>query len=181
MSTADGKRVVGLYIPFSVEGVEVRDVSLGPFLFDHDLKWQEGKYQTSLALIVDLSGLSEKVLRQLRYPDVSRVMTEFMSLIPEHISNDIRAGAVPRPIEPEPGPDDEAGDEVDTEEQRPEDEQLILGGAPKETVRARPGAAGVKSRAFDPDRPYSNLDPGSETGPAEPPADEGGGFEGLTG
>jgi hypothetical protein len=95
----DGSRLVTLYIPF--EGVT--SISLGPIMFDLTLRWQEGEFANSFALLCAVINVDETVVRKIRAPDVERVLEQFMSMIPAQIRNDIMQGTVPaRKIIPEP-------------------------------------------------------------------------------
>lgn len=72
-------------------------MTFGPFLLDHTLRWNEGKFTNSLALLADLSGMPEILLRQIRYPDVDRVFSEFLMHVPGHVRDAINAGEIPLP------------------------------------------------------------------------------------
>lgn len=99
--TRDGGRTVELYIPFDFQGRRIDAISIGPFLLDHTLRWQEGKFRSSLSLLADLSGMAETVLRQMRYPDVDRVFGVFLDMLPETVRDMIARGEIPLPPEGE--------------------------------------------------------------------------------
>ncbi len=95
--TSMGGRVVELFIPFTPKGEERRvdKVRFDAPCLDHSLRWGAGEIAGTLALMAELSGESEAVLRQLRFPDADRVMNVFMEMLPPEIGSAIsqRAGA----------------------------------------------------------------------------------------
>jgi hypothetical protein len=81
-------------------------------VWDHTLKWQDGEFKNSLSLLFALSDQTEEVMRQLRYPDVERVMDQFFAMIPPEIREQIASGVVPQKVpayvpEPENIPEDD--------------------------------------------------------------------------
>jgi len=94
-----GGTTVELFIPYEVDGKQITEVVIAPFCFDHTLRWMQGKFGESaaLTLMVEVTGLTERQLRQLRYPDTDRVQQEFMRMLPDDIRNDITNGKVPVP------------------------------------------------------------------------------------
>jgi hypothetical protein len=100
-----GGRSIHLLIPFEYNGKRVDTITFGPFKFGHLLLWQDRHWESMIALMTELAGVDEAVLRELRYPDADRVMEVFMSHLPEEVRDDIGQGAVPlmmRKVEPEP-------------------------------------------------------------------------------
>lgn len=111
-----GGRSVELLIPFEHLGKTVDVIHLKPILFDHTLRWQQGEFASSLALLAALTGERETTLRLLRYPDADRVLATMFDMLPAAIQADINTGQIPRgegarpatrpdePIAPEPEP-----------------------------------------------------------------------------
>ena len=148
--SSDGSRTVALFIPFDFQGRRIEAVSIGPFLLDHTLRWEEGRFKSSLGLLADLSGLPETLLRQMRYPDVDRVFGAFLDMLPANIRDTIASGQIPLP------PEDE-----DASPQPPQATQEAF-----EQPVQRP--------AFNPDDPWANMPKAGsieDAGPTEPPAD----------
>lgn len=87
-----------MFIPFETQGRKIEAVTLKAVCFDHLLRWQRGQFQSSLALLVALSGESEAVIRMLRYPDTDRVLDAMMGMLPEAIRTDITNGVIPKPV-----------------------------------------------------------------------------------
>lgn len=91
-----GGRTIELLIPFECMGRKIEAITLKPIVFDHVLRWQQGAFPSSLALLGALSGENESTLRMLRYPDVDRVLGAMMDMLPDGIRNDITSGVVPQ-------------------------------------------------------------------------------------
>jgi hypothetical protein len=91
-----GGRVIELFIPFTHAGKKYEVIKLKAVMLDHTLRWQQGAFRTSLALLAALSGENETTLRMLRYPDVDRVLGAMMDMLPEAIRNDIAQGVIPQ-------------------------------------------------------------------------------------
>jgi hypothetical protein len=92
-----GGRTVQLYIPFDYMGKRVESITLSPLRLGHVLRWNEGHWKTMIELLVDMSGVEESLIRDIRYPDADRVMEAFLSLLTPEIRGDIEAGNVPQP------------------------------------------------------------------------------------
>jgi hypothetical protein len=99
-----GGRSVELLIPFEHLGKTVDVIHLKPVLFDHTLRWQQGEFPSSLALLATLSGERETTLRLLRYPDADRVLAAMFDMLPAAIQADINAGQIPRGNGSRPAP-----------------------------------------------------------------------------
>jgi hypothetical protein len=122
-----GGRSVELLMPFEHLGKTVDVIHLKPVLFDHTLRWQQGEFPSSLALLAVLSGERETTLRLLRYPDADRVLAAMFDMLPAAIQADINAGQIPRgddsrpaaqpvadvPIEPAESPEPEESLRID--------------------------------------------------------------------
>ena len=98
-----GGRTIELFIPFHHGGKLVERITLAPFRYGDTLRWGEGDFQTSFALLAELAGVDESVIREIRYPDANRVITAFISMLPQDIQEDIANGRIPvkqTPAEP---------------------------------------------------------------------------------
>lgn len=95
-----GGRTVELLIPFEHLGKQYAEITIKPVMFDHTLRWQQGEFRSSLALLAALVGEPESTLRMLRYPDVERVMSCMFDMLPENIRADISTGQIPMPVAP---------------------------------------------------------------------------------
>ena len=91
-----GGRSVELLMPFEHLGKTVDVIHIKPVLFDHTLRWQQGEFTSSLALLAALTGERETTLRLLRYPDADRVLAAMFDMLPAAIQADINAGQIPR-------------------------------------------------------------------------------------
>ena len=40
-----GSRTIELFIPFTELGVEVKEVTVGPCILDHTMRWKEAKFK----------------------------------------------------------------------------------------------------------------------------------------
>lgn len=98
MSFRDGSRKVELFIPFkSHAGQEITEITLAPVTLETFTRWQEGRFETALALLADLAGLPLTTVQQIRYPDADRVMAEFGYHLPLVIREDVENGRIPIP------------------------------------------------------------------------------------
>jgi hypothetical protein len=109
---------VPLTVPITHAGITIDVINIAPPRLDHTMRWSEGKFATAVALLAELAGLDEGVLRAITYPDVDRVMGAFMLLLPPAISADINRGVAPvgsASFEQPTGPIEDAGggDEAD--------------------------------------------------------------------
>jgi hypothetical protein len=105
---ATGGRAVALFIPFEHVGKKVDIIVIKPWLLDHTLRWHEGRFQTIMEALSELTGMAEAALRQLRYPDADRVMGAFFQMMPDDIRAAVGRGEFPTPLaQPTPVPDDE--------------------------------------------------------------------------
>ena len=95
--TRSGGRRIELYIPFTHGGVQFDAIEIGPVKLDHVLRWEAGKFKTTLDLLGDMTGLQEATLRQLCYPDAERVFAAFLDMLPSVIRSAIDRGIVPTP------------------------------------------------------------------------------------
>jgi hypothetical protein len=102
-----GGRTVQLFIPFEFNKQKIEAISIGPLRLGHVLRWNEGAWKTSIELLVELSGIEEAIIRDLRYPDADRVLDTFMQMLTPEIRDDVLNGRIPLKIE-EIGPAAEA-------------------------------------------------------------------------
>lgn len=91
----DGSWVVELMRPLHYDGREVAEIVLQPIELSHVIRWSRGEIPSTLALAAELSGLPEKLLRQLAGPDVDRFFVALVALMPEAIRNDYAQGTRP--------------------------------------------------------------------------------------
>lgn len=96
-----GGRSVHLLIPFDYNGKKVEQITLQPLRFGHVLLWQDGHWPNMIALMTELAGVDEALLRELRYPDADRVMEAFMATLTQEMRDDIAQGRVALKAEPE--------------------------------------------------------------------------------
>jgi hypothetical protein len=102
-----GGRTIHLFIPFDHGGKRIESITLGPLRLGHVLSWNEGAWKTMIELLVDMAGVDQTVIRELRYPDADRVMECFMTMLTPEIRDDISNGRIPQKMpeyreEPEP-------------------------------------------------------------------------------
>jgi len=114
-----GGRSIQLFIPFEFNNKKIEAITLAPLRLGHVIRWNEGAWKTSIELLVELAGVDQAIIRELRYPDADRVMDSFMALLTPEIRADIAEGRIP--IKDEfGGPEKEptrvtngSGDEID--------------------------------------------------------------------
>lgn len=146
---SDGRRMVGLYLPFTAAGLRIEAITFEPCTFGHLLRWQAGAIPSSIALMMELSKRTLHEIETIRYPDDSRVMAAFLDHIHPTIADDIRAGVRPRAS-------GEGGDD-----RGPEPQDAVYG--PDGAPLAPSGGTG----ALDPFSRYDEF----ETVPTERPLD----------
>lgn len=87
----DGGWTVELITPVKDLGV----IEFKPVGFDQVIRWTQGDIPSTLALMSELSGVPETVLRSLTFPDVDRVMFAFSAILPPGVRADFEKGAKP--------------------------------------------------------------------------------------
>lgn len=97
VQTADGRRSVGLLLPYAVGGITVSVVTLQPCTFGHLLRFRAGKFHSSLDLLLELTGLTFQQVEGLRQPDDGRVMEAFLAHVHPEIAEHVNAGSMPLP------------------------------------------------------------------------------------
>jgi hypothetical protein len=93
---ADGRRTVGLYMPFTAAGIRVKAITFEPSTFGHLQRWNSGHYASAMALMMELSKRDLYTLESIRHPDDARVMKAFLDHVQPQIAEDIQAGVRPR-------------------------------------------------------------------------------------
>ena len=99
-----GGKTIQLFIPFDFNGKRIESITLSPLRLGHALRWNEGAWKTSVALLVELADVEEAVIRELRYPDADRVMESFLTMLTPDIRDDIINGRVPTGVIPAAAP-----------------------------------------------------------------------------
>lgn len=112
-----GGRTIEFYIPFEWMGKKHERISFSPFNLGHVEKWRQGYYKGIKHMMSELSGISEEVITQIKYPDADRVMTEFFMLVPDDLKPVLKDGwADNNPVSQDIQPNDEP-EEVSLEDQ----------------------------------------------------------------
>ncbi|RZN24758.1 hypothetical protein [Bradyrhizobium sp. Leo121] len=118
-----GGRRIFLLLPFKHEGKWIRSIYLRPMAWDHALKWQDGDYASAMDLLFDIVEQSAEVVRQIRYPDVDRVMNQFFEMLPPDIRDQIAAGQIPQKVVPlQHDPEESTAPDPELEPELPFDE-----------------------------------------------------------
>jgi hypothetical protein len=85
MSTAawamrrDGTFVVELYTPLKYQGREVDHIIIQAPRYEHTIRWNRVEIPSGFALLAELSGLPERLLRQVVSPDIERITVALFS------------------------------------------------------------------------------------------------------
>ena len=95
-----GGRTIHLLIPFEVKGKKIESITFAPVRFGHTMRWTDGDWKSSFELLVELAGVEDAVIRELRYPDADRVMEVFLGMLPTDIRDDVTNGRVPTKTAP---------------------------------------------------------------------------------
>lgn len=120
-----GGRTIELFLPYEHGGVKVKEIVISPVRLDHTLRWQTGEYKSVLALLAELSGMTEECLRNLAYPDTDRVMGEFIAMLPPEIKDNIAGmGEVEKSPETTVATVEEDGSDIDATKMPTEDEPV---------------------------------------------------------
>ena len=73
----------------------IKELNIRPPTLDHTIRWGQGKIWSVLALLSDLTGVPEPLLRRLSGADSDRVLTAFSLLAPPLIKDDFQNGRRP--------------------------------------------------------------------------------------
>jgi hypothetical protein len=90
-----GGRTIKLFIPFEFNGKKITSITVGPLKFGHSLRWAAGDWKEAIDFLVELAGVEDAVIRELRFPDADRVMESFLAILPADIRDDIANGRIP--------------------------------------------------------------------------------------
>jgi hypothetical protein len=90
-----GGRTIHLFIPFEHNKQTVSSITLAPLRLGHALRWGKGDFKDSMELLVDLAGVDQTVINNIRFPDATRVMDCFMEMLTPEIREDIVNNRVP--------------------------------------------------------------------------------------
>jgi hypothetical protein len=101
--------MVELQQPLRTRGGEVAEVEIRRPNADAMIRWARWDIPSSLALLAELCGLPEKVIRQLPLDDFERVMFAFRQVVGPAILQDIEDGKRPLASEEEELPEGEQG------------------------------------------------------------------------
>jgi hypothetical protein len=91
----NGAWVVELLTPLHHQGRDIDEITISSPGFEHVIRWGMHEIPSTLALLSELTGLPEKLLRMITYPDVDRVMLAFTAMLPPAIQADFNKGARP--------------------------------------------------------------------------------------
>jgi hypothetical protein len=94
-----GGRTIQLFIPFEFNKKKIESITLAPLRLGHVLRWNEGAWKTMIELLVELAGVDEAVIRELRYPDADRVLDNFMQMMTPEIRSNIIEGQIPLKVD----------------------------------------------------------------------------------
>lgn len=100
--TKKGGRRVELLLPFSFDGLQIEAIEFEPFSWGDTEDWNEGKYASATDLMFKLAGISRDLFRCVKYPDVERVVMQFMDMLPAEVRDAIASNNIPLPPLPEP-------------------------------------------------------------------------------
>jgi hypothetical protein len=134
----NGGRTIHLFIPFEHNKQTISSITLGPLRFGHALRWGKGDFKDSMELLIDLAGVDQSVINNIRYPDATRVMDCFMEMLTPEIRDNIINGVVP--LKPE----------VEASEEPP---RVTNGGGGDDAMLG----PGVPVPQFDPHQPGFDL------------------------
>lgn len=122
MSTAawamrrDGTFVVELFTPLKHQGREVDHLIIQAARLEHSIRWNRGEIPSGFALLSELTGLPERLLRQVVNPDIERITMALFSQA-KFAQSDVFEGRIPlaTPDErlPEESPETKLGDQID--------------------------------------------------------------------
>jgi hypothetical protein len=85
-----------LFLPFTIGRKRIKKIGLRAVRWDQSIRWQEGLYQSALQLLFEVADQPEDVIREIRYPDVERVLMQFIDLMPNEIRESVVQGLAPK-------------------------------------------------------------------------------------
>jgi hypothetical protein len=88
----------------TIDAVEIRAPSI-----ETVVRWGQGEFPSSMALLAELSGVPEMVLRQITYPDADRIIMALYSVMPQPLKNDFTNAVRPLATPPDQLPPEEPG------------------------------------------------------------------------
>lgn len=92
----DGGWTVELVTPLRATGGAVVDkIDMRPAELGHVIRWGDGSIPSTLAMLSELSGVDERLLRTLSYPDVDRVLLAYSQVVPAAVRKDFEEGSRP--------------------------------------------------------------------------------------
>ena len=104
-----GGWVIELAYPLKSRGGEITQIEIRRPTADAVIRWGKWEIPSTLALLAELCGLPEKVIRQLPNDDFDRVMFALINTVGPIIKGDIEAGNRPLASEEEQLPEAERG------------------------------------------------------------------------
>jgi hypothetical protein len=112
----DGSFVVELYTPLKYQGRGVDHIIIQAPRYEHTIRWNRGDIPSGFALLAELCGLPERLLRQVMSPDIERITVALFSQA-KFAQADVFEGrrplATPDELLPEPEPESQMVDQVD--------------------------------------------------------------------
>jgi hypothetical protein len=104
-----GGWVVELAVPIKHGSTTIDTIEIRPPTIDTVVRWSDGTFPSSMALLADLSGLPEMVLRQITYPDADRIMMALYNVVPQPLKSDFTNAVRPLATPLDELPPDEPG------------------------------------------------------------------------
>jgi hypothetical protein len=112
----DGTFVVELYTPLKYQGREVDHIIIQAPRYEHTIRWNREEIPSGFALLAELSGLPERLLRQVVSPDIERITVALFSQA-KFAQGDVFEGrrplATPDELLPEQEAETKLADQVD--------------------------------------------------------------------
>jgi hypothetical protein len=112
----DGTFVVELYMPLKHQGREVDHIIIQAPRYEHTIRWSRGDIPSGFALLAELTGLPERLLRQVVSPDIERITVALFSQA-KFAQADVFEGrrplATPDELLPEQEPEARMVDQID--------------------------------------------------------------------
>ena len=86
---------VELMYPLKHQSGEIAAIEIRRPRADQVIRWRDGSYMSILAFLSELTGISERQLRQLDLEDFDRVIFAFMNCMPGSVKDDLAATTKP--------------------------------------------------------------------------------------